>query len=711
VSGNNLRLDEILVQEGLVTETQIREALMRQKAHGGKIGSQLLYHRYIDEAGLVKALTLQFECRGVLLSDIEIANEVIKMFPRKVAIARRVIPFDYDPEANILKIACENPNDETLINELNFVTRGKEIELYVAAELALNTAISKFYLGRDISLDDNLLLEIPDDATDTGEIQKIPDTAPDITSLDSRGNILLVTDEEYSAPLLISLLEREKYRIVVTDSADDAIEKHGDYQFHTVLIKDTVPGDYIDLIDRLRKTSPRTVVRYYESTAGLILHGDYLPDFEMMAIKNLDLFTSLLSTKEGMNSNHSGIVGQYADKLCRSLGLPARERLQITTAGYLHDLARYYYPSEKPEDPRASIRLTAKLLQSLNYPPVVVEMLRSMYVDLGGKFTKRLPIETLGGNILTIIDLFCDNIPVEKPLSLDKFDTIKKKFRDLTGKLFLREVVEVFITMIQEQILTQQTLDTSSQVMIVSTHPGDSYLLELRLKNEGFRVVSQSTQDTFVDLFQRSKPDILVLIIPGKQDDVKAFVEKLLDQGIDFSDAPTFVLTDVSTAQHMTALIEQGIEDVLSIDANPDLLVVKLHKIHTSLEEHRRKADAVSNQTTGTVGRLSDMSLIDLLQALGPGRKTAKITVSPNNEKEEQLTLFLDSGAISYAHYRDKLGADAVYEALGWTDGGWVVEPVIQSELPESNNNLPTESILLEGCRLLDEKVKSGQLL
>jgi hypothetical protein len=153
-----LRLDEILVKEGLISESQVKEALMRQKAHGGKFGSQLLYHRYIDEAGLVKALATQLNCEGVVLAKLDIPQPVIKMIPKKVAIARKVIPFDYDPEKNLLKVACEDPTDRSLINELNFAARGKKIKLYVCAELALNTAIAKHYLGRDVSLDDNLLL-------------------------------------------------------------------------------------------------------------------------------------------------------------------------------------------------------------------------------------------------------------------------------------------------------------------------------------------------------------------------------------------------------------------------------------------------------------------------------------------------------------------------------------------------------------------------
>ena len=92
------------------------------------------------------------------------------------------------------------------------------------------------------------------------------------------------------------------------------------------------------------------------------------------------------------------------------MGIPDRDRLSITNAAYVHDLSRYYYgETEDVTDCRARIQLTAKLLDSLNYSPLVIEILRSMYINLRQKYTKRLPIETLGGNIVTVVDIFCDN--------------------------------------------------------------------------------------------------------------------------------------------------------------------------------------------------------------------------------------------------------------------------------------------------------------
>ncbi len=705
-----LRLDEILVQEGIISEEQIKEALMRQKAHGGKFGSQLLYHRYIDEAGLVKALATQLGCEGVVLANLDIPKTVLKFIPKKVAVARKVIPFDYEPDTNLLKIACEDPTDPNLNDELKFVAKGKEIKLYVAAELALNTAIAKHYMGRDISLDDNLLLEIPDEATETGRvpITALEEGGQDLK--DPRGSVLLVTDEEYSGPLLQSILERDEYQVTLTDSADDAIEILGDREFHTVFIKDTVPGDYIDLIDRLRKTSPRTSVRYYESASALLLNEDTLTSHGELLIKSLDLFTSLLASKTKQPVNHSGIVGHYVDKLCRKIGLPEKERLTIVSAAYLHDLAKFYYRLDETQDYRATIKLTVKLLQSLNYSPVVVEMLRSMYKDLEGKYTKRLPIEVLGGNILTIVDVFCDSMPPDGKLSLDKFDAIKKKFRRGIGRLFFSEVVEAFTSVVQEEILQLQTTDVASQVMIFASDTEALYLLQLRLKNEGFRTVAERSLDAFVDLFQRSRPDMLALLLPEKPSEILRIVEELTIYGIDFKKIPTFIITEDATANELTELLSRGIEDIIAIDSNLELLVVKMNKVRAQLQE-KAKETKPDSHSSGSRGRLSDMNLIDLLQALGPSRKTVRITIVPQENESDQLVIYLDHGNISYAKYEKKTGAEAVYEGIAWVEGSWTVEPVAVENLPQPNNDLPNESILMEGCRLLDEKMRSGQLL
>ena len=709
---DKLRLDEILLREGLISQEQINEALMRQKAHGGKIGSQLLYHRYLDEPSLVKALALQFGCEGVVLTGLEIPAQVIAMIPTKVAVARKALPFVYDRKAKVLSIACPDPTDSALQDELRFVIKDKTLKFYVAAELSLETAIARYYEGREITLEDNLLLEIPDEATGgvpaDGPMPAAAEPSQDRSA--PRGEILLVTDDAQASPILQSLLERDGFHVTVTSSADDAIEMLGDISYHTVFIKDTVPGDYIDLIDRLRKSSPKTAVRYYESVSSLVLEQEQDRTEADLLTRNLELFTALLSFREKLPTNHSGAVGQYVDKLCRKLGLPAMVRLQVVCAGYLHDLARYYYHLNERQDPREVVKLTAKLLGTINHSPVVTEMMRSMYINLGGKYTKRLPIEVLGGNILTIVDLYCENVDVNEKLALDKFEVIKAKYRDLTGKLLLGEVVDAFCGMVEEEILLHDSDAVPAQAMVYAENPASFYPIEKRLKREGYRTIAAFALDAVAQLSQRSAPDFLILQLHGDAGHVTAQVDQLIQSGVDPIKIPTFVLVSGCTAAELTAILDKGVRDLLSYDVNLDLLVSGMRQLQEEQQVGSTSRTLLAQKAMGgTHGRLSDMNLIDLLQALGPSRKTARIIVSSDDNPDNRLVIYLNEGRICHAHLGNLAGAEAVFEGLGWDHGSWWVQPTRSEELPEPNNDLPNESVLMEGCRHIDERARGQQ--
>ena len=56
-----LKLGDLLVNTGYVTAEQLKNALNYQKEHGGKLGDVLIELKYIDESGLIKALSEQLK--------------------------------------------------------------------------------------------------------------------------------------------------------------------------------------------------------------------------------------------------------------------------------------------------------------------------------------------------------------------------------------------------------------------------------------------------------------------------------------------------------------------------------------------------------------------------------------------------------------------------------------------------------------------------
>lgn len=697
------RLDEILINEGLVTESQVKQVLALQKTQGGRFGSHLLYQGHIDEPGLVRALATQMGSEGVVLSGLVIPRTIINCLPARVAVARKIIPFEYDAENNILKVACENPNSRDLLAELNFVVTDKSVLLYVAAELALNTAIARYYLGRETPPGVKFMLEIPGEDPVATVIEEAADEDPPVGQ--PRGSVLLVTDDIGSAHRLQSILSAECYKVTTVDSADDAIDMIGDSRFHSVFIRDTVSGDYIDLIDRLRKAAPSTRVRYYESAASLLLETGFDATGGELLLQNLELFTSMLARHESGEGNHSGRVGRYADRLCRRLDLPAKERVQIICAAYIHNLSRFYYPSEDERNYREEIDLTVKLLKTVNYPPVVVGMLRCMYKNLKGRFNQRLPIENLGGNIITIVDLFCDHIPADFQLSLDRFQLVETKIRGLIGKLFLTEVAEAFIEMVHNEMLDTPPPVRGCQLLIRSDNSGFGELLEDRLTKEHFRIIVESDTERFCQLYRRSQPDIILLVAQANPPEAAKLVREMSERGVQFDRVPTLILTDFSSTSKLTGLLRQGIEDIIACTDNFDFLVTKLKRVYERLSERTDNSG-----TSGTRGTLADMNLIDLLQALGPSRKTLRLSVTRASAPSLTLTIHMHLGQAIHAELGDLAGAGAIYEAITWSDGTWAMQSLDEDSLPEPNVHLSNESILMEGCRLMDERTRTGEL-
>ena len=695
---SNLRIDEILLSKGLVSEDQVKEALEYQRQHGGRLGSLLVRLGHVDERGLVTALADQFDCQPVVISEEVIAPDVIAMIPADVAVARAVIPFAFDSATNTLKVACDTPSDEALADELKFVSSGRNIELYVAAEMPLREAIARHHAAAAGDQVNGALAALDDSNGNA-----------DIAAADPcQGRVLLVSDDGQSDQPLRQALEQEGYEVVATESADDAIEIIGRQSFGCVFLRDTVQGDYIDLIDRLRKVSPRTVVRYFESTAQLLLDQRDQQSAGDLLVRNLQLFTALLATKDDLAENHAGIVGHYAQKLCAYIGLPARETQAVSAAAYLHDLSRFYYgESKEAPDCRARVKLTVKLLDSLNYPPLVLGVLNSMYGDLRQRFTQRLPIEVLGGNILTIVDIFCEHLPIDQRMSLDRFESIKQKIDAMTGKLFLAEVVDAFVMMIKKELLIEPRSEGHNQVLMYSSDLDYLQSIAGRLREEGFRPVALDSRDKFVEMYERSRPDMIILLEDGKPSRSISLIDNLVKRGVTIMQIPTFLLTSQKAASALTQLFEQGLEDIIPIENSLDLLVMKMYKVRERIETRRQPAAADSDGEPDsgiTAGKLEDMNLIDLLQAMGPSRKTARIRVSSQGS---QLTLCLNKGQIIFAESECKTGAEAVYDGVSWTSGKWVIQPLSENELPAPNNEEPNESILMEGCRRLDEQTRA----
>ncbi|MBN2225966.1 MAG: DUF4388 domain-containing protein [candidate division Zixibacteria bacterium] len=242
--------------------------------------------------------------------------------------------------------------------------------------------------------------------------------------------------------------------------------------------------------------------------------------------------------------------------------------------------------------------------------------------------------------------------------------------------------------------------EMTCRVLAVSIDGPSLDLFQHETAEYGYQLTAADNLDRFDDLYRQSRPDLLVIMHGGTNTDINAFIDNLILRDVYIDQIPTFLLVKADVVPNLNALLKDGIEDVLPLDDCFWPLIIKMNRVRDRIEAVSRQRRTVIREL-GTHGTLEDMNVIDLLQMMGPSRKTARISITGHGR---HLTIFLNCGSIIYAECDGKTGAEAVYQGLSWNYGIWSVDPITEDDLPEPNNDLPNESILLEGCRLLDEQ-------
>jgi len=136
------RIGEVLIDQGLITEDQLRTGLEEQKKTKLQLGKCLVALGYISENKLVDVLSAQLDIQHVVLENFNFNRTLINLIPEDMAKRYRVIPlFEKD---GTLTVAMADPTNLRTLDHLKFKT-GKEIEPVIAAERSILTMIEKNY--------------------------------------------------------------------------------------------------------------------------------------------------------------------------------------------------------------------------------------------------------------------------------------------------------------------------------------------------------------------------------------------------------------------------------------------------------------------------------------------------------------------------------------------------------------------------------------
>ena len=140
-----IRIGDLLVEAGAITEDQLQQALVVQKETGGRLGNVIMDLGFISRELLITVLTTQMGIDYVELKTVKIDDAVINLIPEPLVRKHKAMPIAFDDHnANILKVAMADPMDLSAIDDLS-IASGYQVDPLIAFEEDINDAIGKYY--------------------------------------------------------------------------------------------------------------------------------------------------------------------------------------------------------------------------------------------------------------------------------------------------------------------------------------------------------------------------------------------------------------------------------------------------------------------------------------------------------------------------------------------------------------------------------------
>lgn len=138
-------LGESLVEKGLITAEQLKEAELLARANTEPLRKILTKKGYLSEKDLAAFLSEEFDLPFIDLANYLIEPEIIDLVPE--ALARKHLLIPILRIGDDLTVALVDPLDVIAIDELHMKT-GLNIETVLATETEVNKALNKHYSAR-----------------------------------------------------------------------------------------------------------------------------------------------------------------------------------------------------------------------------------------------------------------------------------------------------------------------------------------------------------------------------------------------------------------------------------------------------------------------------------------------------------------------------------------------------------------------------------
>ena len=143
---NNKPLGELLLDRGIINQSQLDQGLGLQREKGGLIGEILVELGFVKEDDIAQALTAQYGFPYLPLGNYDVDVDITSIIPGRVARQYLLVPID--KIGNNLTLAMSNPLNVQAIEDVELLS-GCSVQTFVSTSSDIKRAIEKYYKDKE----------------------------------------------------------------------------------------------------------------------------------------------------------------------------------------------------------------------------------------------------------------------------------------------------------------------------------------------------------------------------------------------------------------------------------------------------------------------------------------------------------------------------------------------------------------------------------
>ena len=340
-----LRLGDLLVKAGAISEDQLRQALEEQRVTHARLGEVLVKNAWVSERQLVEALADQLKKGIVTLSRFKPMPEALRLVPEQTAKRLEIVPMSVNESGQLL-VAIADPLNVFVLDELRMLT-GMEVDVSLAVPSEIRRSLDSVY-------------RVPAEGLDEGKIEIMEEAVED--ELDS---MLSTSDAASDDAPVVKLVNSMIEQSVKEGTSDIHIEP----QERKTRVRYRVDGSLFDAFEFSRRMHPAVSSRI-KIMAGMDIAEKRKPQDGRILIKVLgrrvDFRVSSLPTVFGEK-----IVIRVLDQSAVMVGLD-KIGFEAEDKALLEDILKVPYGIILITGPTGSGKSTTlySMLEKINRPEV-----------------------------------------------------------------------------------------------------------------------------------------------------------------------------------------------------------------------------------------------------------------------------------------------------------------------------------------------------